>query len=101
MSIGAGTIVAAVVDGQSNRTYTEWGESCSIGYQLTKKLHAYTECYGFFPQGAESELPQYYFDCGCSYLLSNNVQWDVRAGLGLNEAADDYYFGMGLSVRIR
>ncbi len=100
LSIDASTIIGSAVDGQSNRPYTQLSESCSIGYQLTKKLHAFTECYGFFPHGAETELPQYYFDCGCSYLFNNNVQWDIRAGLGLSEAADDYFFGMGLTVRI-
>jgi hypothetical protein len=66
---------------------------------LTKKLHAFTEVYGFFPHGADTELPQYYFDFGFSYLFSNNVQWDARAGLGLSEAADDYFVGMGLTIR--
>jgi len=28
------------------------------------------------------------------------VQWDVRAGVGLNDAADDYFVGTGLSVRM-
>jgi hypothetical protein len=100
LSIGAGTIIGSAVDGQTNRSYTQIAESCSVGYQLKKKLHGFTEVYGLLPHGADTELPQYYFDCGLSYLFNNNIQWDVRAGLGLSEAADDYFFGMGLTVRI-
>ena len=81
LSIDASTIVGSAVDGRSNRSYTQLSESCSIGYQLTKKLHAFTEFYGFLPHGAETELPQYYFDCGFSYLVNNNVQWDARRDL--------------------
>jgi hypothetical protein len=32
-------------------------------------------------------------------LISNNIQWDIRAGLGLNDDAADYFAGTGLSLR--
>ena len=40
-------------------------------------------------------------DGGFTLLLNNDVQWDVRAGVGLNDNADDYFAGMGLSLRFR
>jgi len=45
--------------------------------------------------------PQHYFDGGLTYLISSDVQWDLRAGLGLNDAADDFFVGTGLSIRFR
>ena len=32
-------------------------------------------------------------------LFNNDLQWDIRAGVGLNEAADDFFAGTGLSFR--
>jgi hypothetical protein len=36
---------------------------------------------------------------GVTYLLTPNVQFDWRAGLGLNDAADRFFTGCGLTVR--
>jgi hypothetical protein len=79
--------------------YFEIAQSWTVGYSLTDRLGAYTEWYGLFPSGADVALPENYFDGGFTYLINNNVQFDVRAGVGLNDAADDYFFGTGLSVR--
>ena len=38
-------------------------------------------------------------DGGFTFLVNNNFQLDVRAGVGLNEAADDYFVGTGFAVR--
>ncbi len=54
-----------------------------------------------YPSYADTDRVQHYFDGGLLYLLSNNVQWDIWGGLGLNDHADDYFFGSGLSVRYR
>ena len=40
----------------------------------------YLEYFGLFSTGAESNFPQNYVDGGITYLLNNNVQFDVRAG---------------------
>ena len=87
------------LDGQTSETYTEWAQSWTIGYSLADKLGAYTEWFALFPSSADTEKPQYYFDGGFTYQFTDNVQWDIRAGVGLNEAADDYFIGSGLSIR--
>jgi hypothetical protein len=38
---------------------------------------------------------------GFTFLVSDNIQWDIRGGVGLNDEADDYFVGTGLSVRFR
>jgi hypothetical protein len=51
------------------------------------------------PISADTNRPQHYFNGGFTYLFNNDVQWDIRAGVGLNEAADNFFAGTGLSLR--
>jgi len=87
------------IDSTTSASYTEYAQSWTIGYSLADKLAAYTEWFAFFPSSADTAKPEHYFDGGFTYLISNDVQWDIRGGVGLNEAADDYFVGTGLSVR--
>lgn len=48
---------------------------------------------------ADTARPEHYFDGGFTYLLRNNMQFDVRAGVGANAAAVDFFAGSGLCVR--
>ena len=43
----------------------------------------------------------HYINGGFTYLITNDIQWDIRAGAGLNDAAEDYFIGTGLSIRFR
>lgn len=81
--------------------YVETAQSVALGIGLTDQLGAYAEYYAFFPSGAvEAGVgPEHYFNGGLAYLINNDVQFDVRAGMGLNRNADDFFTGAGLSVR--
>lgn len=87
------------IDETSNNSYTEWSQSWTIAYTLTEDLGAYTEWYGLFPHSADTAKPEHYFNGGFTLLLTDDVQWDIRGGVGLNSAADDYFLGSGLSIR--
>lgn len=82
-------------------SYLETAVSGTVNYTLTKKLGAYTEYFALFPSGAVAPdvCPEHYFDGGFTYKVTRNVQLDLRAGVGLNDHADDYFAGAGLSVR--
>ena len=84
----------------SGNTYIELAQSWTIAYSLTDDLGAYTEWFGLFPTGADVALPENYFNGGFTYLINNNIQFDIRAGVGLNNSADDYFLGTGLSIRM-
>jgi Putative MetA-pathway of phenol degradation len=84
------------VDGSS---FTLMAQSFTIGYSLTERIGAYTEYFGLYPSGATSALPENYFDGGFTFSVTNNLQLDIRAGLGLNAAAADYFLGSGFVVR--
>lgn len=99
LSTAGSTQVNRSVDGGGD--YAEWAQSWTVGYGLTDRLGAYTEWYAFFPKGATEPRTEYYANGGFTYLLADDVQWDIRAGAGLNAAADDFFCGTGLSVRWR
>lgn len=67
----------------------------SLGYSASSRIGTFFELYGFH-LGREF-LHQY--DMGITYLLHNNIQLDMSGGLGLNEAAPDYFLGCGISFR--
>lgn len=88
-------------DIEVRHAYLELAQSVTLGYTLGKKLSAYTEWFAFFPSSAlDPEIgPEYYFNGGFTYLITNNIQFDIRAGVGLNRHADDFFTGSGLSIR--
>jgi hypothetical protein len=89
------------IDDGTGKLYTEWAQSLELGYTLTDQIGAYTEWYAFFPNNADTANQQYYLDGGFTYLINNNIQWDIRGGIGLNGASDDYLIGTGLSIRFQ
>ncbi len=87
------------IDGGSGNAYLEMAQSWTIAYSLTDKFGAYTEWFSLIPSGADTAQTESYANGGFTFLLSNDVQFDIRAGWGLNEAAADFFAGTGLSIR--
>ena len=83
----------------TGHSYFELAQSWTVAYSLTEDLGAYTEWFALVPSGAANEQTQHFFNGGFTWLFNNDVQFDIRAGVGLNNAADDYFLGTGLSVR--
>jgi hypothetical protein len=81
--------------------YSEFAQSGTIGFGLTDKLGCYNEFFCLCPSGASEVKPEYYYNGGLTFKFTSNVQADVRAGVGLNEAAQDFFVGPGLSMRFR
>ncbi len=81
--------------------YGEMAQSFTINYSLSDKLGAYTEWFAFFPSGANDAAvsTQHYLDGGFTYRVTINFQLDIRAGIGISEASDDFFAGSGFSVR--
>jgi len=99
ISTGGSSQYNRAIDSDTGSPYGEFAQSWTIGYSLTERLSAYTEWFAIVPDGADSPRTEHYFDGGFTFLLSNDVQLDIRGGVGANEAADDYFFGSGMSVR--
>jgi len=87
------------IDGTGN-AYLEMAQSWTVAYSLTDKFGTYTEWFSLIPNGADTAQTESYFNGGFTFLISNDVQFDIRSGWGLNEAAADFFAGTGLSVRL-
>ena len=100
ISVAGSTQGNARVDDDGG-SYLQLAQSGTVGYTLTEKLGAYTEFFALFPHGATAPdtAPQYYFNGGFTYKFTDNFQYDVRAGVGLNRHSDDYFVGTGFAVR--
>lgn len=99
LSTAGSSQINQTLDGETDGEFLTYAQSWTIGYTLTEKLGAYTEWFALFPSGADTEKPQHYFDGGFTYKFTNNIQWDIRGGVGLNEAATDFFTGTGLVLR--
>lgn len=98
VAIGGSTQVNRAQD-EADVFFAEFAQSMTINYALGDKLGGYTEWFAFFPAGSATDLPQQYFDGGFVYRVNNNLQFDIRAGVGLNDAADDFFAGSGSVIR--
>jgi hypothetical protein len=98
LAIGASTQVNRTPDDDGD-FFAEFAQSITFNYTLTEKLIGYTEAFALLPAGADVRLPQYYADGGFVYRVHMNLQFDIRAGVGLNEPADNMFAGIGSVVR--
>jgi hypothetical protein len=98
---GALTGLHRQVDGETSDAYVEFAQSWTLVRSWTDNVSSYTEWYCLVPCSADTDPTQQYFNGGFAVLLSDDVQWDIRAGVGLNDASDDYFVGSGLSVRFK
>ena len=88
------------LDDNGEDFYVEFAQSFTTCCSWTDEFGSFAEWFMFAPAGAVTSRNQQYFNGGFTYLLTDNIQWDIRAGVGLNEAADDFFTGSGLTIRM-
>jgi hypothetical protein len=93
---GSSGAYRAIDDGDDHLLTTH---SWTVSYRFTDDLGAYVEWFALVPHSSRTSSTEHYADGGPTYLLSKDVQLDLRAGVGLNDAASDVFTGIGLSVR--
>jgi hypothetical protein len=71
--------------------------TAALGIGLTEKVGMFVEGFGIFATDAPNE---HLADAGFTWLVLPNLQFDVSGGVGLNDAAGDYFISTGLSYRI-
>jgi len=101
LSTAGSTQFNFAVDDNSPNTYTEWTQTWTVGYALHDQVGAYTEWFAFFPHGSESAQSEHYANCGMTFKVTEDVQWDIRTGMGLTDAAADWFTGIGVAFRFR
>jgi Putative MetA-pathway of phenol degradation len=70
--------------------------SISPSLTVAEGLSVYAEFYGF---STEKSVSDYRADMGFAYLMNDNVQIDISAGIGLNTVAPDSFVAFGLAWR--
>jgi hypothetical protein len=79
--------------------YDEYAQSLTVGVSLTEQLGMYNEVFGIFPHGAVDAPTEYYYNGGFTYRVNYDLQFDIRAGWGLNDRSDDFFAGIGGAQR--
>lgn len=96
--ISLGTNVGYVYSKAGGERHGEVLASVATGIGLGETTGLFVELFGTIPESAGG--PETYFlDAGLTRLLSPDFQLDIRAGVGLNSAADDFFAGAGLIWR--
>ena len=81
-----------------DRRFDQLFASLSAGFQLNEKLGGFLEGYAFSRENADGDTTEY-ADVGLAYLLSNDLQLDIRVGTGFSQLHPNWFTGLGLSVR--
>lgn len=97
----AGSLLGNRAVDDDGHGHTVYASSLSLGHSWSDKVGGYFEYFGFYPHGATAAgvKPEYYLNGGFTYLVTKDFQLDIRAGFGLNRAADDFFAGTGFAVR--
>ena len=87
--------------GEADDGTLEWAQSLSAGFGLGARHGLFAEWFAIFQGDGEEPRAEHYFNAGLTGLITDDLQWDIRAGAGLNDPAEDLFLGTGLSVRVR
>ena len=78
--------------------FSQFAASVSAAFSLTDRWGSYLEAYGFSKESVDGSSTTY-LNTGLTYLLSKDVQFDVRVGAGLDSPHPNWYAGLGAAVR--
>ena len=95
-SVAGNVGLAAPTDADGR--FFQTSSSLALAFALTDELGTYVEYFGFYPNANDSDAA-HNLNGGFTYLITDNLQLDVRAGFGLNEEADDFFTGVGFAWR--
>jgi hypothetical protein len=69
----------------------------ALGLAISHRLGTFAEYYGVIEEGAND---QHSIDGGFTFLVNEDLQLDLSAGAGLNDAAPDFFVGAGVAWRL-
>ncbi len=96
LSLGSNLNVALISTGEEQ--FGEFSGSLVLGVGLTDRLGSYLEFFGFRadnPEGPDLN----FLNGGFTLLANDDLQFDIRAGIGFNDIDPDYFAGLGLAWR--
>ncbi len=85
-------------DDGSLSTVSSFDYTLSLGFGVGARSGVFVELFGDVPASASGD-PSASFDTGLTFQIRPRVQFDIAAGIGLTDNADDWFVGIGLSTR--
>jgi len=95
-STGGNFNIAWPTSGEGTDHFEQFQASLYVNAPLFDKCTGFAEYYVLTPNSDGGDTA-HYADFGAVYLLSPRVQLDARVGFGLNNEADNFFAGIGLS----
>lgn len=93
---GFGTVLGTTTKPNSSRIYTIQ-PAIGANVSLTSGLFAFVEYFSMIP--SEMVDSQHSLDAGFTFSMTDDIQLDVNAGIGLNHETSDF-IGFGLAYRL-
>lgn len=84
---------------QGTETLVDFLYTLAFGFSLSERVGTFAESFGFVAL-EDAGSSRHSLDGGLTFLVNYDVQFDVSGGVGLNDAADDWFVGAGLSIRL-
>ncbi len=80
--------------------FSQFFGSASFGFDVSDRVGAYAEIFAF-DKAERGGTSQQFVDGGFTYASNANLQFDIRAGLGVGNDVDgpDYFGGLGVTQR--
>lgn len=94
-----GAAWSSTTEGGDTTTLSNGFYTIAAGYSLSEQWGAFVELFGDVALSA-SGPPAHSFDGGTTWLIRPNLQLDFFGGFGLSDAADDWFVGVGVSLRL-
>lgn len=87
------------VKGDLNEHYTKILHVANLSWDIRESIMLFSEVIGVWASHSLSAKPQYRYQGGAQYYPNENLTIYLHAGAGLNEAADNFFAGIGFAVR--
>ena len=98
-SYNLGTTWESTLEETGDRdTLSLFNYTAALGIGVTDRAGLFVEAFGDIPFNAEGG-PRNSLDGGITFLLLENLQLDGAAGVGVSDSAEDWFVGLGLTVR--
>lgn len=99
-SLGGSTQGVQEETGDEHDVYGEWTQSVIGTTTITSDFSVWVECFAVFPASRANLRDSYYANTGINYLLSPNMQLDLRVGSRMQDSfGEDVFTGVGFSLR--
>ncbi len=78
--------------------FSQFSGSLALGVSFSELLGGYLEFFGFVPASSDG-TDESFLNGGVTLLATDNLQFDARVGLALNDPNSSYFAGLGFAVR--